>query len=497
MESSTFDLTHEKTLSMDMGKLVPIMLEEILPGDKFEVKTDMLVRIAPMLAPMMHRVNVYTHYFFVPSRLLMTDWESFITGGTSGTDATVHPTLAAPPSTGFALNTLGDYLGCPTGVADFVVNALPFRAYGEIFNNWYRDQNLVTAVTVSKAAGTDTTTNTTLLNRAWEKDRFTSALPWAQRGTAATVPLGTSAPVTLVPHTTSTNVMLIRNRVTGALEGSTALSSDGSGQLTGTGTDVVDPNGRLQADLSNATAATVNQFRQVIALQKWMEKNARGGARYIESILEHFGIRSSDARLQRPEYLGGGVSPLTVSEVLQTSATGASGTPLGAMAGHGYSVPTLHAFKKTFEEHGYVIGIMSVLPRTKYQQGSSPLWNRRSRLDYPWPTFAGIGEQAILNKELYAAHATPDGVFGYAPRFQEMRERESSVHGDFKSTLNYWTMARIFTADPTLNSAFVQSDPTKRILADTAGQALWVQVLNQVHAKRPLPLVARPGLMGI
>lgn len=503
METSRLDLTAERTLSMEMGKLVPILLEEILPGDEFNVKTDMLVRMAPMLAPMMHRVNVYTHYFFVPSRLLwnasVTDsWEAFITGGPDGLNAAVHPTIAAPASTGFALNSLADYLGCPTGVADFVVQALPFRAYAEIFNQWYRDQNLVNPVTVSKAGGTDTTTNTTLLDRAWEKDRFTSALPWAQRGDPVNLPLTGVAPVELVPHTENTDPMKVKIANSGATPGASALSNDGVGVIEGAGSAdlVIDPNGRLQADLGDTNALTVNALRQVILLQKWLEKNARGGARYIESILEHFKVRSSDARLQRPEYLGGGVSPLTVSEVLQTSATDA-GTPLGAMAGHGFSVPGIHAFKKSFEEHGYVIGIMSVLPRTKYQQGSAPIWNKRSKFDYAFPTFAGLGEQAILKKEVYAASADPDGVWGYAPRFQEYRERESTVHGDFKDTLKYWTMARIFTAEPTLSSTFVQSDPTKRILAATDEPALWVQVLNQVQAKRPLPLVAIPGTSGI
>lgn len=500
METSRLDLTHERTLSMDMGKLVPIMLEEILPGDEFNVKTDMLVRMAPMLAPMMHRVNVYTHYFFVPSRLLWNasasdSWEGFITGGVDGANAAVHPTIAAPASTGFALNSLADYLGAPTGVADFVVQAMPFRAYGEIFNQWYRDQNLVSAVTVAKTGGADTTTNTTLLNRAWEKDRFTSALPWAQRGDPVEVPLGGVVPVERVANAPAWTAYKAGLNTVGTPGDVTLVTP--SANLQAVEELSLDPNGGLQADLGSANPITINALRQVILLQKWMEKNARGGARYVESILEHFKVRSSDARLQRPEYLGGGVSPLTVSEVLQTSATGASGTPLGAMAGHGYSVPGVHAFKKSFEEHGYVIGILSVLPRTKYQQGSPAIWNRRSRFDYAWPTFAGLGEQAILQKEVYAASATPDAVFGYAPRYQEYRERESTVHGDFKSSLNYWTMARIFTGDPALNSTFVQADPTKRILAATSEPAMWVQVLNQVQAKRPLPLVGRPGTSGI
>lgn len=502
METSRLDLTHEWGATMEMGDLVPFLCEEILPGDEFAVKTDMLVRMMPMLAPMMHRVNVYTHYFFVPSRLLwaasVTDsWEAFITGGPDGLNAAVHPTFTSPAVTGWAKSTLLDYLKYPTGVPNFEANVLPVRAYDEIFNQWYRDQNLVSPVTVSKAGGADTTTNITLLKRAWEKDRFTSALPWAQRGDPVEIPIGGFAPVELVPHTTNTDPMKVQVASTGAGPGAGDITNDGVGVIEGAASAdlVIDPNGRLQADLGSASPITVNALRQVILLQKWLEKNARGGARYVESILEHFKVRSSDARLQRPEYLGGGVSPITISEVLQTSETGT--TPLGGMAGHGFSVPGVHAFKKSFEEHGYVLGIVSVLPRTKYMQGSPAMHNRRSRYDYAWPTFAGLGEQPILNKELYAAAADPDGVFGYAPRYQEYRERESTVHGELKDTMDYWTMVRKFASEPTLNAAFVTSDPTKRILAATSEPALIVQALHQVQAKRPLPLVAIPGTTGI
>lgn len=504
MQKSVFDLTHERKLSMDMGKLVPTMCIEVLPGDEFSSKTDMLVRIAPMLAPMMHRVNVYTHYFFVPTRTLQTDWPDFITGGVDGLNATVAPTITSPAVTGYGLNTLWDYFGLPTDVPDLEVLAYPFRAYAKIYNEWFRDQNLITPVAMSLGNGADSTTNTTLLSRAWEKDYFTSALPWAQRGDPVEIPLGGSVPVTLVPHTTSTEPMIVKDSTTGA------VAADGSqleANLVGgdaaalsnanaTAAYVIDPSGRYVADLGSANPITVNALRQVIMLQRWMEKNARGGARLVEVILEHFGVRSSDARLQRSEYLGGGVSPLQVSEILQTSATD-TGTPLGAMAGHGFATPQEHTWKKTFEEHGYVIGITSVLPRTAYQQGVARFWNRRSRYDWAWPTFTGLGEQAILNKEIYAEAADPEDVFGYTGRYDEYRQIESTVHGDFRDTLNYWTMARIFTSEPTLSSAFVSSDPTKRILADTAGQALWVQVLNQIQAKRPLPLVARPGISGI
>lgn len=499
MQRSVFDLTHERKLSMDMGKLVPIMVEEIIPGDEFAVKTDMLVRVAPMLAPMMHRVNVYTHYFFVPTRTLWTDWEDFITGGVLGDNASVIPTIKAPITTGYTLSSLGDHLKLPVGISEFEALAFPFRAYAKIVNDWFINLNLVTPLVMSKASGVDTTTSTVLATRMWEKDYFTSALPEAQRGDPVEIPLGGSVPVDLVPFGTDNSPMIVRTASNDAISGGTIglEQTVTSGNFRGDDgvPKVLDPNGRLVADLGSASPITVSAFRQVATLQQWAEKSARGGSRYVEHILEFFGVRSSDARLQRAEYLGGGVSPITISEVLQTAPAAGGSTPLGAMAGHGFSTPGLHGFKKKFEEHGYLIGIMSVLPRTAYQEGCPRMYNRRSRFDFPYPTFAGLGEQGILKKELYAASADPEGIFGYAPRYEELRQRESTVHGDFKDTLDYWHMGRIFDAvEPTLSSTFVTADPTKRILAAPSSAALWVQVLNQVQAKRPLPLVARPGI---
>lgn len=496
VKRNVFDMSHERKLSCDMANLIPIFCEEILPGDFFKVRTSMVVRITPLLAPLMHRVDVFTHFFFVPNRLTWTNWEPFITGGAAGTDATVHPYIAFPS---VAFETLADYFGVsprldaanpPTSVAygaNVNVSALPFRAYNLIFNEWYRDQTSVTALALSKGDGADATTSVALQKRAWEKDYFTSALPWQQRGSAVSLPLGTTAPII-----GSAGGL----RATGATQDHDLIFVDTNAfvRLDAAATaseDITNIEG-LSADLTNASAATINALRQAFQVQKWLERNARGGARYVESILSHFGVRSSDARLQRPEFLGGGRSPVVVSEVLQTSESGT--TPQGTMAGHGFSVQNSHSFEKSFEEHGFVIGIMSIMPRTGYYQGLNRMWSRSSKYDYFWPEFAHLGEQAVLNKELYLQGTSDDALtFGYQGRYDELRRRESSVHGKYRSSLDYWHMARRFTALPTLSSAFITADPTKRINAVTTEPNCLVQVHNNVMAVRPVPIEGSPG----
>lgn len=479
MKRSKFNLSYTKLLTCDQGELIPIGLTEVLPGDTIQHSTSALLRVAPMLAPVMHPVRVNIHHWFVPNRLVWSAWEDFITGGPSGTDASVFPTIAMPGAGGAAVGSLADYLGVPTGVNSLAVSALPFRAYATIWNEFYRDQDLQTELVVSTASGSDTTTATALQNAAWEKDYFTSARPWEQKGAAITVPLGNAAPVaTLAANDTDLSILRAGNYFKMPSD-QPNLQIDAQAGTSGQ---------RLFADLSGASAITITALREAMALQRYAEARARYGSRYVE-YLAYLGVRSSDARQQRPEYLGGGRQTIQFSEVLQT----AEGTnPVATMRGHGIAGMRSNRYRKFFEEHGYVISLMVVRPKTMYPQGLFRHWNRRTRDEFWQRELQFIGQQEIQNKEVYAAHASPDATFGYQDRYDEYRRQESQVSGEFRtSTLNMWHMAREFSSTPALNGTFVSSNPTKRILAATSVDGLYVQCKHSIQARRMVAAVGK------
>lgn len=494
MRRSKFSLSNYKLLSADMGEMIPIGLTEVLPGDTIQQSTNCLIRTQPLLAPVMHPVRVQIHHWYVPHRLIWDDFEDFITGGPTNTDASVYPTITIGGGSGAAVGSLADYLGVPTSVNNIQVSALPFRAYGLIFNEWYRDQDLTTPRTIDTTSGPDTTTTTTLANAAWEKDYFTSSRPWEQKGPSITIPLGTQAPIQGfgiragdTPGNTGQSVW-----EAGAAAATTYPFSWGAGEnieLRAQTNAVPSATNTPQifADLTDASAITVNALREALALQRYSEARARYGSRYVE-YLRYLGVRSSDARLQRPEYLGGGKQTIQFSEVLQT----AEGTDaVGTLRGHGIAAMRTNRYRKYFEEHGYIITLMICRPKTIYVQGLHRHWNRRVKEDFWQKELEGIGQQEVLNKEVYAAHASPDATFGYQDRYDEYRRTESSVAGEFRSTeLDFWHMARIFSSSPALNDTFVTSVPTKRVFPVTDTDALYIMANHSIQARR---LVAQTG----
>ena len=494
MKRSKFSLSHTRLLSCDMGELVPIGMTEVLPGDSIQHATALLLRASPLLTPVMHPVDVRVHHFFVPWRLVWDDWENFITGGPDGMDASIHPTVSTTPA--WAVGTIFDYMGAPTGVANITVSALPFRAYNLIWNEYFRDQDLQTPAVVDTSDGPETSTNFTLRNCAWEKDYFTSARPWEQKGPSITIPLGTQAPVTGIGIVSGTNTAA----ATGLQTSGTALSgfqapANSPGIQVKTQTSGTVGAGNLPqifADLTGVSSITVNALREALALQRYSEARANFGSRYTE-YLRYLGVRSSDARLSRPEYLAGGRNLIQFSEVLQTGVTtSGSGLGVGDLRGHGITTVRSNRYRRFFEEHGCVMTLMSVRPKTMYFQGIPRHFNRRTKEDYWQSELQFIGQQEVLNKEIYAAHATPDGVFGYQDRYDEYRRNESSVNGEFRTTLNMWHMARDFGSTPALNATFVQANPTERIFAVPSTDNLWIMAKHSMQARRLVSASARP-----
>jgi len=514
---ASFKIQKAHKTTFNAGLLIPVFCEEILPGDTFNVKMTAFARLATPVFPIMDNVYLDSFFFFVPNRLVWTNWVRFMGEQDDPTDSIVYevPTVESPED-GWDTNSLADYFGLPCfgqieAGATITTNVLPLRGYNLIYNEWFRDENLQTSVTVNKGDSGDVATDFNVLNRGKRHDYFTSCLPWPQKGgVAQALPLGTTAPVIIgAEHTTSTqaNSVLFRRSVSGAQASGQVTVDNGQMFDTGsspTGANLIYPS-NLYADLSEATAATINDLRTSFQIQKLLERDARGGTRYTEIIRAHFGVFSPDARLQRTEYLGGGSTPLIINPVVQSSATTItdSDTPLGTLAAVGTVLANRHGFTQSFTEHGFVIGMVCIRADLSYQQGLRRMWSRSTRYDYYFPAFAMLGEQAVLTKEIYCTGnpTIDEDVFGYQERWAEYRYSPSQISGEFKSydsaTLDAWHLAQRFVSQPLLNGDFIiENPPMARILAQGVnGPHIIFDSFFDCRVARPMPMYSVPGLI--
>ena len=489
IQRSVFNRDHGLKTTFDAGYLVPVFYDEALPGDTFTMDANGFGRLATPINPFMDNLYIETFFFAVPYRLIWNNWEKFCGEQDNPGDSTDY---LVPQTNGTITNsTLYDYFGVPTDVS-LTFNNLCGRAYNLIYNEWFRDQNLQDSVTVDKGDGPDTLTDYTLLKRGKRHDYFTSALPWPQKGDAVALPLGTTAPIISNGGQGDAISIISDGTVRGLAERGDTYIGSFTGQPAGT-----QP---LLADLSDATAATINQLREAFQIQRLYEKDARGGTRYTEVIQSHFGVTSPDARLQRPEYLGGGKDRININPIAQTSSTDAT-TPQGNLSGYGTTGFTGHRFNKSFTEHSVVIGLACVFADLTYQQGLARHFSRQTRWDFYWPALAHLGEQAVLNKEIYAqGTSADDDVFGYQERYAEYRYKPSQITGQMRSnfaqSLDTWHLAQDFGSLPALNASFIEENPpVDRVTAVTSYPNLILDMYFKFKCARPMPTYGVPGLI--